>query len=203
MFGKVCLIFLHGSGSNGQDIAGYLDSVPIPAFGYETFRDIASNLSIDIVTPTADTRRYTAMGGERYNVWFDRSADFMSRGLRDSEDFEGAELSLGKVLSIFQKVEKSYDHVFFGGFSMGGGLALHALKKDQPTKLRGIFTMGSFLVQESAVVTGPLGRASRVPVLMMHGKPDYHIPYATNVVTIALTRPLSLRLVPLQERATP
>lgn len=171
MHGKVCLVLLHGSGSCGYDIAGYLNSVPIPEFNHNTFHDVAASYSIDILTPTADRRRYSAMGGERCNVWFDRTVDFMRKGLSDSEDVDGAEYSINMVLSIIEKADQGkYDHIFLGGFSMGGGLALHTLRKDQPAKLRGIFTMGSFLVQESAVITGPLGRASGVPLLMMHGE---------------------------------
>lgn len=175
MYGKVCLVLLHGSGSSGYDIAGYLDSVPIPEFNHNTFKDVATKYSIDILTPTADRRRYSAMGGERCNVWFDRTVNFMRKGLSDSEDLDGAESSINMVLSIIEKAESKYAHVFVGGFSMGGGLALHTLRKDQPAKLRGIFSMGSFLVQESAVVTGPLGRASKVPLLMMHGKRVYTV----------------------------
>lgn len=169
MIGKVCMIIMHGSGSCGQDIAGYLDSVPIPEYRFETFRDVAAALSMDIITPSSGSRRYTPFGGERCNVWYDRSADFIKRGLGDKEDLDGAEQSLEKVLQQIQRIESKYDHVFVGGFSMGGGLALHTLRKNKPEKLRGIFTMGSFLVQESAVVTGPLGRSAQVPILMMHG----------------------------------
>ncbi len=163
------MVILHGSGSCGQDIAGYLDSVPIPEYRFETFRDAASALSMDIITPSAASRRYTPFGGERCNVWYDRSADFMRKGLSDMEDFDGTEQSLEKVLLKIEQIESKYDHVFIGGFSMGGGLALHTLRKHYPEKLRGVFTMGSFLVQESAVVTGPLGRSAQVPILMMHG----------------------------------
>jgi len=186
------MVILHGSGSCGQDIAGYLDSVPIPEYRFETFRDAASALSMDIITPSAASRRYTPFGGERCNVWYDRSADFMRKGLSDIEDFDGTEQSLEKVLLKIEQIESKYDHVFIGGFSMGGGLALHTLRKHYPEKLRGVFTMGSFLVQESAVVTGPLGRSAQVPILMMHGT-NYLMLF---VVYLLCTRTLSFLNMP-------
>jgi hypothetical protein len=53
--------------------------------------------------------------------------------------------------------------------SMGGCLSLHLLRRDLPPEVKGIFSMGSFLVQQSAVVNGPLGSGSKLPVFMMHG----------------------------------
>ncbi|KAJ1418985.1 hypothetical protein B484DRAFT_400334, partial [Ochromonadaceae sp. CCMP2298] len=76
MLGKVALIFLHGSGSSGRDMRFYLESAPLPGFDYRTFRQVADDLSIDLITPTAETRPYTAMAGERCRVWFDRPLDF-------------------------------------------------------------------------------------------------------------------------------
>ena len=65
---------------------------------------------------------------------------------------------------------------------MGGCLALHALRKRfiLSKKLRGLFSIGSFLVQQSSVFvvtddTKPLEegqQASLLPVFMMHGKED-------------------------------
>lgn len=169
--GKSCLLFMHGSGSCGQDIAGYLDNITLADHDYNTFRDIAQSLSIDIITPTSDVRRYTPMGGERCNVWFDRTASFIREGMNDTEDFEGAERSINQILAKVQQIQHKYEHIFIGGFSMGGCLALHALRKSLPENTRGIFSLGSFVVQSSAVVVGELDpRATTTPLLMMHGE---------------------------------
>lgn len=171
MFGKVCLLFLHGSGSSGQDISGYLDSITLPEYDHRTFRDVCASLSIDIITPTSDVRPYSPMGGELCNVWFDRSPFFIRNGMHDDEDFDGAEKSIKKMLGKLEQIMHNYDHIFIGGFSMGGCLALHALRKECPSNLRGIFSLGSFVVQGSALVVGPLDpRAASVPLLMMHGE---------------------------------
>lgn len=165
------VIFLHGSGGTGRDIREFVDSAPLKEFGNNTFSDVCKSLSIDIVTPTSDVRKFTAIGGERMNIWFDRTSKFFSRdGLDDSEDLDGVETSMEKILKVIADVELSYDHIFLGGHSMGGVLALHILRKDVSPKLRGIFCIGSCLLNMSAVFVGPpLGTASKLPVLMMHG----------------------------------
>lgn len=54
---------------------------------------------------------------------------------------------------------------------MGGGLALHFLRRNLSEKIRGIFTMGSFLVESSAVLTDSLPEKNLdLPVIMMHGE---------------------------------
>jgi predicted esterase len=126
-------------------------------------------MSITLITPTAATRAFSAMGGELCNVWFDRSADFIDRGMDDSEDTMGINSSLRTLELELTYLNDQFEHVFFGGFSMGGGLALHVLRKSCFTKLRGVFSMGSFLTEDSALLTKPLNAASKVPVLMMHG----------------------------------
>jgi hypothetical protein len=53
---------------------------------------------------------------------------------------------------------------------MGGGLALHFLRREVSHKVKGIFTMGSFLVNASKVTASPLPpHVQEIPVLMMHG----------------------------------
>ena len=54
---------------------------------------------------------------------------------------------------------------------MGGGLALHFLRRKISDKIKGIFSLGSFLVNSSAVTASALPpHAHAVPVLMMHGR---------------------------------
>jgi predicted esterase len=171
MKGECCLVFLHGSGSNGDDIFSYLDNVPLPDFNFRSFAEVAKTMSITLVTPTAATRAYSAMGGEHCNVWFDRSADFIDCGMNDLEDTAGVNSSLRALESDLNYLNDEFEHVFFGGFSMGGGLALHILRKPFFSKLRGVFTMGSFLTEDSALLTKPV---SKVPVLMMHGT-SFHL----------------------------
>jgi predicted esterase len=128
-------------------------------------------------------------------VWFDRSPFFQREGMNNVEDSKGVEESLAQLMSTAHNVYSGYSHVFVGGFSMGGGLALHALRKGGPPNLRGIFAMGSYAVQRSTLVSGPLGTNARLPVLMMHGKATVNVQLTVCFVDIE-------RLLSLNEQAT-
>jgi predicted esterase len=106
------------------------------------------------------------MGGDLCNVWYDMSADFIDQGMEDTEDVMGINASLQALELQLDRLDAQFEHIFFGGFSMGGGLALHVLRRPGFANLRGIFTMGSFLVNDSVVQKKKL---TPVPVLMMHG----------------------------------
>ncbi len=163
-------MFLHGSGGSGKDMSTFFNSVPLKEFNYETFADVAKLSSIDIMTPTSDVRRYTAMNGERLNIWFDRTGLFFTPdGLDDKEDLDGVEMSMEKVFNAVNNVQHNYDNIFFGGHSMGGVLSLHTLRKNVSPKFRGIFSISSCLLNMSEVFVGPLGSASKLPLIMMHG----------------------------------
>ena len=70
---------------------------------------------------------------------------------------------------------EEYTNIIVGGFSMGGSLILHLLLKYLPHSVKGIFSIGSFLIKSSSVLNAELGRASRLPLLMMHGTAFVHI----------------------------
>ena len=175
MIVKIGIIMLHGSGGSGTSLRSSLDYVPLTQLHkYQTFikalNDNNDNNKFEIITPTATLRPYTYHGGEYAHVWFDRSADFHETGLDDWEDVDGINQSLSTLIDTIHSMESLYDHIFVGGFSMGGGLILHYLRSQISSKVRGLFTMGSFLVQRSAVLRETLSmKASQLPVLMMHG----------------------------------
>jgi predicted esterase len=178
MYGRVALIFLHGSGGCGSDMRGFLESLPIPQYQYHTFREVLDNLSITLFTPTAQVRRYSAAGGQRLNVWFDRSPRFQMEGMSASEDLHGVEVSMNALASMIRGMEEEepYDHYILGGFSMGGGLSLHALRKQITPKLRGVFCLSSFAPHGSAILTELSPAAKTLPIMMMHGEDDSLIP---------------------------
>jgi predicted esterase len=184
MFGKCCLLVLHGSGGNGREIREFLEEYPIDSQNMQTFHQLMDSIDCDIHTPTSKVRRYSAAGGERMNVWFDRSPRFQREGLDSEEDTDGVTQSIRELCSYLLEIEGKhhYDHYFLGGFSMGGGCNLHFLRDNLlphviANKVRGMFTMGSFLVQKSAVMTQTLlSRAKDIPIVMLHGEHDSLIP---------------------------
>lgn len=170
---RILLIFLHGSGSSGRDLRTYIECVPLVEFNHNTFRQVADINSIDIIYPTAPLRPYSAAMGMQLNVWFDRSSNFHIEGLDSSEDIEGVNISSNKIIEIINENESNYDHIIVGGFSMGGCLTLSLLRANLSSKVKGIFSMGSFLVESSLVNEGILSlSSSKLPIFMMHGQDD-------------------------------
>jgi hypothetical protein len=80
-------------------------------------------------------------------------------------------------------MEDSYVDIFVGGFSQGGCLSLHLMRNDiaeqLSNKVRGIFSMGSFLVKSSVVLkkSADNNGLANLPLLMMHGEEDSLILY--------------------------
>jgi len=178
MYGRVALIFLHGSGGTGAETRGFLESLPIPKFQYNTFREVLDSLSITLFTPTAKERKYSAAYGERMNVWFDRNPRFQIEGMNGSEDLAGVDVSINAIANMIRNIEEDepYDHYILGGFSMGGGLSLHALRKSISPKLRGVFCMSSFAPHNSSILKELTLQGKSIQLMMMHGEDDSMIP---------------------------
>lgn len=174
MTSKSLLVFLHGSGCTGMELRQFLSVCPISGFEYKTFRQMAIENRMDILAPTADKMRYSPMGNQTITAWFNRSPACYSKGVEDTyEDIESVEKSLAKVLSLIEEKEHEYDHIFLGGHSMGGCLSLYGLRKELNPKIRGIFSMGSFLIDKSVVFDKKVKLpSSSLPVFMMHGMED-------------------------------
>ena len=165
---STCIVIFHGPGSSGSELRCYLDNVPLEDFEFRTFSQVAQSLSIDVVTPTAKPRSYAVIGGERCNVWADRSPDFMKLGLEGMVDKSGIDATLNEIAVDLDHLQKEHSHVFIGGFDMGGELALNLLRSCHQAVPGGIFAVGSFLVDCSPVFSERIKKS--VPVLMMHGK---------------------------------
>lgn len=113
-------------------------------------------------------------GGEEMNVWFNRSPTVFHRGTLDSyEDVKGIEESMSAILEHITASGQEYKQVIVGGFSMGGGLALYLLGRSYlPDSLRGVFSMGSFIIDGTSLFQQPRDGGSsnnKISVFMMHG----------------------------------
>lgn len=101
---KTVVVFLHGSGGNGTQLRTFLETVAINSLGERTFCEILDTGSISLVTPTSDIMPYTPLNGGMLNVWFDRSPQFLSRGMEDGEDLIGADRSIDKVKIVIKLI---------------------------------------------------------------------------------------------------
>ena len=84
-----------------------------------------------------------------------------------------------QIIGILDTAKASYENIFVGGFSQGGCLSLHMIRSELVTKLpeqlKGIFSMGSFLVsksvvlQEERMISKEGNMLLDIPIFMMHG----------------------------------
>ncbi len=108
---KGALIFLHGSGSRGDQLRLFLEALPLPSCDNRTFRQVLDSLNIQLFTPTSDTRPYTGCLGQVMNIWYDRASNWENLGCDDLyEDVEGANDSLNKVslYSLINIIDYNY-----------------------------------------------------------------------------------------------
>ena len=75
-----------------------------------------------------------------------------------------------KLLDYINEIEFKYDFIFIGGISTGGEISLHLLREQLHSKVLGIFTIGSFLI-ESTILSknGSTPLEISPSILMMHG----------------------------------
>jgi hypothetical protein len=101
------LVYFHGSGSNGPEFRNYLDNTFLKTYR-KSFCDVLSDLSIDIITPTATLQKYIPCANELMNVWFNRSANFDIVGRDDVEYIDGIEISIKIVCIKYNILPKLY-----------------------------------------------------------------------------------------------
>ncbi|EWM29812.1 lysophospholipase-like 1 [Nannochloropsis gaditana] len=170
---KGALIFLHGSGDDGGNMAYALRATG--------FTQRMNALGISVHCPTAKPRRYTYASGALSNVWFDR----VDLDISAPEDKAGMDDSFAELMSLIEKLENeqgiSSSRIYLGGFSMGGGMALATLARETKV-LAGIFAIGSFLASDSAVYQSPQQR-TMPRILLAHGQSDAVVPYAWGEAT--------------------
>lgn len=174
------LVFLHGSGGDGVELRAFLECVPIEEFVGKTFREACDVSNIDLVTPTSELRNYKPNMNIPTRVWFNRSSEFYQLGVNDSyEDVDGINESINKIMILLNDLSRQYKHIVIGGFSMGGGLALHLMRYCLPLNIRGIFSIGSFVIKSSILNTVNIRPENKnIPLLMMHGDDDEMIKLA-------------------------
>ncbi|KAB0799867.1 hypothetical protein PPYR_07747 [Photinus pyralis] len=159
------VIFLHGSGDTGPGVCEWIESL-VGSFSFP---------NIKFLFPTAPLQSYTAAGGEMRHVWFDRK----SISIEAEESVESID-EIGSVINNLIEEEVSsgipLNKIIVGGFSMGGGLALHVGYRLR-LGLRGVFALSSFLNRDSQVFYNLKTHSTAdTPLLMYHGERDSLVP---------------------------
>ena len=98
---KGLIIFLHGSGDTGENINDTLSCTKLSSFNSKSFTSILSDMSYDIITPTAKLRRYKPAYNDEMNVWYNRSLNFLDLGREDVEYVDDINESINQVSIIY------------------------------------------------------------------------------------------------------
>lgn len=127
---KACVIWMHGLGSNAQDMMGVASAFP-------------DDLPISHVFLDAPIRPVTINNNMPMRAWF----NILGVKLTDREDQEGIIESADSIKNIIDKqVAKGFNttQIFLAGFSQGGAMSLFTgLTSEQ--KLGGIISLSAYL----------------------------------------------------------
>lgn len=155
---QATVIWLHGLGADGNDFAGIVPELGLPAAA-----------AVRFVFPHAPRRPVTLNNGCVMRAWYDLGMG--ERGFIQDAAHIGESVQTVHALAR-REIERGIApaHIVFAGFSQGGAIALHAgLRWSQA--LGGIMVLSAPLPDaDSLVTTAVVDRAT--PIFMGHGRHD-------------------------------
>lgn len=158
---KAAVIFLHGLGSDGHELAAM-----VPAMR------IAPEAGIRWVIPHAQLRPLAIAGGEKHAAWFDVGPEDLWRA--ESSDLVGLAKADAYVRSLVEReIARGIpsNRIVLGGFSQGGALAGYvALRFEKP--LAGAFALSTFSARNVPLEAQSVSANRGLPVFAAHGTED-------------------------------
>lgn len=159
------VIWLHGLGADGNDFAGIVTQLGLPA-----------SHSIRFIFPHAPYRKITINGGMAMRAWY----DLYDMQLTSKEDEPGIKQSQQLLLELVsQEVASgiSSERIILAGFSQGGAIALYTgLRANK--KLGGIIALSTYQVLADTLVTERSAVNAKLAIFMAHGSFDNVVPLA-------------------------
>ncbi len=152
---KACLIWLHGLGADGSDMAGVAAQPPL------------CHLPLRHVFLDAPMRPVTINGGIEMPAWY----DILGMKLTDREDKEGLDASKAMLESIIEnQISDGFkpEQIILAGFSQGGALALYTALQ-QKRSLGGLISLSSYLPLMNQI---QCHQSKNLPVFMAGGRFD-------------------------------
>ncbi|XP_052766538.1 lysophospholipase-like protein 1 isoform X2 [Mya arenaria] len=144
-----------------------------------------------ILYPTAPPRPYTPMMGNLSTVWYDRSQ--ISPNSPDNDTVGAMATQLAELVQCEVDLGIPLNRIIIGGFSMGGGMALH-LGYKHLRGIAGVFAMSSFLSEQSTVYEALEKDNSGIPPLFMsHGEIDTLVDYSWGEATFRRLKELGVQ----------
>ncbi|RWS04352.1 Acyl-protein thioesterase 1-like protein [Dinothrombium tinctorium] len=154
------IIFLHGLGDTGHGWASTIAQIK-PSFA-------------KCICPTAPRMPVTLNGGFEMPSWF----DLLTLDASGPEDANGIRRATEWIHSLLDEEIKNgipSNRIVLGGFSQGGGLALHAaLRYQQP--LAGLLAFSCWLPLHKEYPAALAEANKNVPILQCHGDIDPIVP---------------------------
>ncbi|PID63348.1 MAG: carboxylesterase [Gammaproteobacteria bacterium] len=157
------MIFLHGLGADGNDLAGLTPHLPV------------EGLRTRMIFPNAPQRPVTINGGYVMPAWYDIS----DTALRNADQKSIAESTATVHALIDEQIAAGIasDKIIVAGFSQGGAIALHAgLRYER--ELAGIMALSCYVLERNDKHEREISEANYdTAIWMAHGLHDEVVPY--------------------------
>jgi phospholipase/carboxylesterase len=157
------VIWLHGLGADGNDFAGIVPELALPA-----------TLGVRFIFPHAPPRPVTINGGSVMRAWY----DIATLDLSQAQDADGIQASAQAVRALIAREQTRgvpASRIVLGGFSQGGAIALHTGLRF-PERLAGIMALSSYLPLAETLTAEAHSANAHVAVFIGHGRDDTVVP---------------------------
>lgn len=163
------VIWLHGLGADGNDFAGIVPQLRLPA-----------DAAIRFIFPHAPVRPVTINGGMEMRAWY----DIIGIGPEFQQDEVGIRKSQQQVVDLIENEQQrgiAPERVVLAGFSQGGAIALIA-GLQYSKKLAGIMGLSTYLPlasdfqNERNIETHMVNQSTSI--FMAHGNSDPVVPFS-------------------------
>ncbi len=153
------IIWLHGLGSNGNDLKSIVNSL-----------QLFDNAKIRFIFPNAPNINVTVNSNQLMPAWY----DILGIELTDRQDNKGISISEKNISELihneFQK-GVPYSRIILAGFSQGCAMALYTGLKF-PKKLAGIIALSGYLPLDDEFMTKKYDVNLNTPIFFAHGVLD-------------------------------
>lgn len=152
------VIWLHGLGADGNDFAGIVPDLQLPA-----------DLAVRFIFPHGPYMPISCNNGYVMRAWYDiLHFDQISR----QADVAGVKASVEMIRALIARENErgiASERIILAGFSQGGAIAYTAGTL-HPEKLAGIVAMSTYLPAPELIQTG--GANQNTPIFAAHGTAD-------------------------------
>ena len=157
------VIWLHGLGADGNDFAGIVPALKLPA-----------DAGVRFVFPHAPERPVTVNNGWVMRAWYDILEMNVSRRVDRESLLESAE----QVSALIEReISRGIppERIVLAGFSQGGAVAYQTALA-YPQRLAGVLALSTYIPCEQSLREAFNGDNLSVPVMVAHGTQDDVVP---------------------------